>query len=268
MKRDKEDKFDRQLREKFDGFTPEVPPGLWGKIAEQLGEEKQQPLRGKKRRISTWWMAVAATLVVVCGLTYWFNRPVEVTYLHGGAALPEMEGPKPAPVSEPEKEISPAPEPLDAERVKRLFAKRTDKAGNRLAKITAANTDEGTAARGVAVTASAGSGSAKEEEILPVEQPAGRSARLEEAAVALEEPVLAGVPDIQPPVVLDDVEDTMLAVAPSEKPSFGVSSILNYVVGAVDQREEKLVTFSNDEEGSLKLDFNFSLARNKKKKIK
>src|SRR3546814_20753313 len=82
------------------------------------------------------------------------------------------------------------------------------------------------------------------------------------------ESIASTVPVIQPPVVLEDEEETLLAAAGESKQPFGVSNILNYVVGAVDQRDEKLVTFSNDGEGSLKLDFNFSLAKNKKKRIK
>src|SRR5690606_29438940 len=85
---------------------------------------------------------------------------------------------------------------------------------------------------------------------------------------AIDETVAATVPDIQPQVALEDEEETLSAASEAGKQPFGVSNILNYVVGAVDQREEKLVTFSNDGEGSLKLDFNFSLAKNKNKRIK
>src|SRR5690606_33105912 len=86
---------------------------------------------------------------------------------------------------------------------------------------------------------------------------------LESAAIEI-----AGVPAIEPLLVLEDEEETMLASTEATRQAFGLSNILNYVVGTVDQRDEKLVTFSNDEEGSLKLDFNFGLAKNKKKKPK
>ena len=264
----KKNEFDRQLADKFHSFHPEVPSGLWGKIAATLDEQERNgivPIK-QRRRLPTWWISVAASVLVVCGIVYWYYRPAAVTYLqkpvvHTEETVPPVEeGPTPTPAT--------AVEPLDIDRLKRLFAKRGRKStSNPKPEI---HVDEAlSAALAVATT----NNQPATVEPTPTPTPAGVE---DEAFVtplptgqpAVEQAVAATIPDIQPPVVSEDEEETLLAATEAPKQPFGVSNILNYVVGAVDQREEKLVTFSSDDEGSLTLDFNFSLAKNKKKRIK
>jgi len=256
--------FDKQLREKFEGFRPEAPNGLWDKIATQLDAEESRFIvstRVKPRRFPTWWMAVAATLLIVCSVLYWQNRPVSVTYLHAHvdtAKEPEKAVVEPITPAEAPETVA---EPLDLERLRRLFAKRNGKG-----KVEARPQVE-THERQVEEVA-------REEDV-----ERQQLATSESKALSFDEPSrlrdslerekaeIASVPAIEPLVVLEE-EETMLASTEQTKQPFGLSNILNYVVGTVDQRDEKLVTFSNDEEGSLKLDFNFGLAKNRKKKLK
>lgn len=273
MNPDKKNEFDRQLAGRFENFRPDVPNGLWDKIASTLDEQEQSNivLIKQRRRFPTRWIAVAASLLVVSGMVYWYNRPVAVTYLQNAAAQVE-EAEIPA-VEERIPEPEPMAEPLDTERLKQLFAKR-----NRPAKSE--NEPEMKIAERLRVAEtprvdrSAGTTDNQPLTDDVTALPTQRVARSDESVIppstppAIDETVAATVPDIQPPVVLEDEEETLLAASEAGKQPFGVSNILNYVVGAVDQREEKLVTFSNDGEGSLKLDFNFSLAKNKNKRIK
>ncbi len=270
----KDGEFDRQLREKFDNFTPEVSADLWDKIEAQLDATPNHgavPMAKLHRRLPNWWMAVAATILMVCGVAYWYNRPIEVTYLQGQAAIAEKDEAKTeANVSDvPEQKSALAPEPLDTERLKQLFAKKERKRQG-INPARAEDVHEATpktrsdevvkAQQWVATTV-------QEKETPFAERMTTATAEDVMDQVGQLEEALAKVPDVQPLVVLTDEEETMLA-STEGKQSFGLSNILNYVVSTVDQREEKLVTFSNDREGSLKLDFNFGLAKNKKKKIK
>ncbi|MFC3200146.1 hypothetical protein ACFOET_21170 [Parapedobacter deserti] len=265
--------FDRELQKKFNDFKPEISAGLWDKIATQLDARDKRNLAPMKggRRFPAWWTTVAASILIVCGITYWYNRPVKVTYLHGRAAV-EGESTAPSPVDLPIQDAAPAAEPLDIERLKRVFAKKDRKTdGNAPLRPTTAETAE----QSIEVKTS-GLLAANNEPAPPVKlvkTAEAEAARLPEQQVLPEklpllEETLVNVPDIQPLVAVEGEEETMLASATQIKQPFGVSIILNYVVGAVDQREEKLITFSNDDEGSLKLDFNFNIAKTKKRKVK
>ena len=267
MKPTKKNEFDRQLADKFNDFSPEVPAGLWDKIETQLAAQEHRPIvpLQKKRQFPTWWMSVAAAVLVVCGIAYWYNRPVTITYLHGRVAQAEDAGNREVdvPAQEP---LPSVVEPLDLERLKRVFAKRDRKVENKNPQdhiITEApRVDAPTECAEIQQLAT-------NDVVLPSGTPATTKQTADtpavEQAITVKE-IAATVPNIQPLVVLEEEEETQLASAGNDRQPFGISNILNYVVGTVDQRTEKLITFSNDNEGSLKLDFNFSLAKNKKKK--
>ena len=253
----KKNQFDEQLREKFEGFRPDAPAGLWEKIAAELDE--QHP---RRRRVPTWWMAVAATIVVVSGIVYWQNRPVSVTYLHARAeepVFPAQKSTEPVASAAPVDTAELPAEPLDLEKLRHVFAKRERNISDKKRLRVQEPVEQSAEVLGSAASPQLAS---HETEVAPADRSLRPGDTLKKVNTAI-----TAVPPIEPPVVLEE-EETMLASSDPAKQPFGVSSILNYVVGTVDQRDEKLVTFSNDEEGSLKLDFNFSLARNKKKRIK
>lgn len=262
----KDNEFDRQVREKFEQFSPEVSSGLWEKIAGQL-DAQEQPKKivivpAKKRLLSGWWISVAAAVLVVCGAVYWYNRPVTVTYLQGREAanndVPQKPTKVPAVIVREPVDSIPSPEPLDIERLKKLFAKR-----KRPTKTVEPEPQRLEQTTKMAVSEKPGLEDGMSQSVA-----ATTNSELSTPPINREEPIIAAVPAIQPLVVLDEEEDHMLASTAGEKHPFGLSNILNYMVGTVDQREEKLVKFSNDGEGSLKLDFNFSLAKNRKKRLK
>ncbi len=259
--------FDRQLKEKFEGFRPEVPAGLWDKIATRLepSDERVVAMIPKRRRFARRWLSVAALLLMGIGVAYWYNRPVAVTYLQGAQETLALAPAEPMQADTADQEPIPDPVPLDVERLKRLFAKkhRTATAETGAAPV---RTVESAADNRDANLRIADNDSRQQ---VPVSQEAKAELRpspLPDASPQPEE-ALARVPDIEP-LIPEEEEESLLAAVHGEKPAFGISTILNYVVGTVDQREEKLVTFSNDSEGSLKLDFNFGLAKNRKKKLK
>ncbi len=260
--------FDRQLKEKFDGFRPKVPAGLWHKIATQLdteGVDRAVAMAPKRGRFAMRWLSVAALLLMGIGVAYWYDRPVAVTYLQGAAGAATQAPAQPVQAEKPDEAPIPDPVPLDVERLKRLFAKKDHKERD-AAKTAPSRVVESaveTNATNLRVAENNTQPAVRDREVaMPTSTPhppVDVSPQPEEA--------LARVPDIEP-LIPDEEEESLLASTHGEKPAFGISTILNYVVGTVDQRDEKVVTFSNDGEGSLKLDFNFGLAKNKKKKLK
>jgi len=294
MKRVGNNPFDEAIRRKFEDFRPSVPDGLWENIASRLEETQDRvvPLRPERRR-QRQWIAVAAVALLVCGAAIWFNRPVEVTYLRGeapaGAAMTAgetQEGMKlaasdtgAAPTgSETAVQDARVPETerIDLAGLKQLFGRKR-RVGEQDRKeptdTEQPQVDRHVPDAGVQLAA----------QVVPVEMTPALTAgpvTSETQHEPMAQPVppvsemtmeLAGVPDIQRPVPLEDEAEVLLASADPEstgKSPFGISKLLNYVVGAVDQREEKIVTFSTNEEGILKMDFNLGLARNRKKQSK
>ena len=270
MHPDKRNEFDRQLADKFDSFRPEVPGNLWDNIASVLDkqEQKQAPaVPIKQRRTSTRWISVAAALLVVCGTVYWYNRPVAVTYLQGTTAqatatVSEPPGETAAAEATPGQEATaadPEVERLDIGRLKQLFAKRNRNTENRHRPELPAAAIQGTGQP----AGTYGETPLTDEAATPAvaETPLARNVQ-----PAMTEAVAVTVPEATPPPVATEMPaetETLLTATGKPKKPFGVSNLLNYVVNAVDRRDEKLVTFSDDGEGSLKLDFNFGMARNR-----
>jgi len=249
----KDNEFDRQLREKLHGFTPDVPEGLWGKIAARLdvdadGKSTFEVLP-KSKTVPGWWLAAAAALVILA-LGFWINRPVEVIYLQGNTETADgqlFERPAHIP-SLPREDSSNEGTPLVAVKVPDPRPKPQRSAPiKRASAVKAPVSAKHVPDRHVAVS---------------LRNPKGGSVQPPTDTLKT---YIVQVPSVDPPVVLDDIEEEMLATAPPSD-SFGAGQLLNWVVGAVDQRAEKAVTFASDGEGSLRIDFNFGLAKNRKKK--
>lgn len=246
--------FDRHIRDKMKNFTPDVSAGLWDKI--EAGLARQTPDRAamsvRRRTVPVAWRWAAAAALLVGVLSYWASRPVPVIYLQGQAAAPVAET-----------DTQPAG-PVTASRPTRPAASgmpgRTP-----IARATPRKTrSEPIPAVAVpipeAVTSEPVVKQMSTARPSPVAAPSSPRATPEAGSSGSD---TSGVPDVQPPVVLDDTAAEMLASTPRSNP-FGVSQLLNFVVGTVDRREEKAVQFSSDSEGSIKIEFN--LARNRRKK--
>lgn len=245
--------FDRKIRQKMERFSPGIPTGLWEKIEAGLddstgGEKKPVELRAK---FSSWWGAAAAVLLVGL-LSYWLTRPVDVIYLRGktvvvddtavisgaGSYERRAQGDTPTDLT-----VS-ADVPHDGE-----MARQAPR-GNLPPTLNVR--EEVYPAKPVEIQDSI-------TPVLPMDAPDTPVSIPIPAAV---ETRIADVPDLQPPIVSEDAADEMLASGPPSNP-LGVSRLLNFLVGTLDTREEKAVTFSSDNEGSLKIEFN--LARNRKR---
>lgn len=263
--------FDRQMRDKFDSYRPDVSTGLWDKIAAQLDEQAgaDKPaiaMPAARKRLGGWWMSAAAVLLLGA-FAWWLYEPVEVVYLHGTAALVEETKPAQAPAEATQEEAAPAEahvEPLNLAPIRALFAERARRQPNGQTATPEPNVqlqDEL-----LAQVPAADPETRQEPELASTNNPGQQAV----AVVAGENPVADTQPSeayasvAEPSVVLADFGADEPAELQGEN-AFGVSHILNMVVGSVDPREEKLVTFSNDDEGLIKMAFNLGLGKDRKR---
>lgn len=262
-----DNEFDRQMRDKFEDFTPEVPSGLWDGIAARLDEQvesdapKVLPITPKKKGGATWW-SIAAAVVLLVSAAVWLSRPSEVIYLQGSPKLVSEISEVPAEnIEEVKEEV--VREPLNLAPIKSFFASRKR---NEVAKDLLLE-DSNDMEQEIDETALF----AQSEPEPKVKDPSTETVLFDEHTIPAEDDsshYVQAVPELKPLIVLEEEEETMYAKAPDEKAGFGVSNILNMVVDQVDAREDKLIRFSSDSEGSLKVDFNFGLAKTRKKRIK
>ncbi len=71
--------LDQLFKKRFDTFETEPNSDVWNAIANQLDGK-----RAKKKAYPLFWMA-AASIVIIISAGLWFYRPVEVIKLHGTA---------------------------------------------------------------------------------------------------------------------------------------------------------------------------------------
>lgn len=261
-----ENEFDRQMREKLEGYTPEPSPGLWDKIAARLDEQTatEKPvvaMPSARRRQGGWWWSAAA--VVLLGAFAWvFYQPVEVVYLTGQvASVAEAETIEiPATVmAEQAEEVEMPTRPRQLAPIRKLYAERVRPQANPANPVEDMHGSE--ELRVAAVTDSP----VGEQTTLPAvtnepHEPVAEVRRNEQPLVA-SMPVEAYAQATQPPVVPADLGAETVEVDRARERTFGVGSLLNIVLGSVDQREEKLVTFSDDDEGLIKMAFNLGRAK-------
>ncbi len=246
--------FDRHIRDKMKNFTPDVSAGLWDKIeaglARKTPDEAAMPVR--RRTVSVAWRWAAAAVLLVGVLSYWASRPVPVIYLQGKTAAPMAE--THAQPAGPVAASRPAGETAS------VMPGRTRTARALPRKVRSEPIPAATAPIQEVLPSEPAVKQTPAVQLPPAATPPSLRATPETGSSGSD---IAEVPDLQPPVVLDDTAAEMLASAPRSNP-FGVSQLLNFVVGTVDRREEKAVLFSSDSEGSIKIEFN--LARNRSRK--
>lgn len=247
--------FDRKIRERMAHFTPDVSAGLWAKIEAGLPDGTHgaaAQLAGPRRKPSRWWWAAAAVLAVSL-LSYWFTRPVDVIYLQGKTTTPEAVSPPQT--TGRDNTAQPAMETGDTTpgpvRTAQEIPQET--APVRAMPATAEPVREAPPAALAVRQPPVVIETASVAPVVPDERAVADTVAIR----------LAEVPEVQPPVVPYDTATEMLASTAPSKP-FGVSRLLNFVIGTVDRREEKAVTFSSDSEGSLKVEFNLAGNRSRK----
>ena len=237
MKKRIEHDFDTQMRRKFDDYNVEVSPALWGKITEELDAQKSAvvrtlPVRAKSYR--TWWAAAA---LVLCGSFGWWmvQENTETVYLQAFQqevpVLPSVrEGSSTLEVMETVEETKQpmATNPTTTAKTKHTrFAAEEQKAAVSMEQHWKAPKEIDKTTQFASVVHSDARWSHKE--ITPVASLKGST--------------------------------TIKRKDSRDLGSFSVSNMLNFVVAQVDKREEKLISFSDNEEGSILIDFNLGLAR-------
>lgn len=234
MKTSNQKPFDAQVRDKFENFEVEVPQHLWDNIAQALDEEEQSNkivrLAPRKTPYRMWW--AAASLLLCAGLGWWMIQDQKPTvYLHAQneqvmPATEENQVVPVAPIIEEEKTIVSTP----------VYAQADP------AKVLVTPTDEG--------NENQTQDWQRPQRIESVGQFAslhGKHQRIPYAEVSLTNQNLSN--------------KQLTWGAPIDTRTLRVSDMLNFMVAQVDKREEKWIVFSDNEEGSLLIDFNLGLAR-------
>lgn len=289
MNQDKDKKFDQVVREKLDGFRPEVPPSIWGKIEQDLKRQEEVRPRIAQKKNGLWWTAAAAVLVIVTAAILYNSSPDHVLYLKGKDS--------PTQVAVPEKRRAIRFEPLHE------ATAHQNSEGDDLMRMTSSSekpligdkklsNDLGTISRVLASalakterkaeekaesqetekrTESAESDAAHHAEVLLAQSHTLLIPEIQEVKSPIEAlPELAQIMELPTPIadrtLHQSTEESSSSKQGTKDPAgengFGVSRLLNLVVGQMDRRSEKFVSFSHDEEGSLKVDFNLAQTKN------
>jgi len=236
--------FDDRLKEKLGAFEPQVPRHTWENIVSKLDEKKVIPLARKQPGFL--WLKVAAAVIAVMGaLMLYVNRPKEIIYLTANKKLETPQENKPAakpivgninvqPMRQPA--IKPATQTVvDVVNVKNVTEKTIATFSRNILEEKAKTPDL-----------------------------ADMEPKLALAELSLDELI-----DKRALYVYEAQQSPLEENAPAigakeplkEKRKFGVGDLLNYVVSSVDQGKEKVVSFANDDEGTIKVAVNFKALR-------
>lgn len=237
MDRMQDDTFDKKIREKFGSFEPKVPKDLWSDIAVQLDQQRSMTdIRQQKKKKTFIGWSIAATIVLVVGWGAWYMRPVDRVYLSANkkiieegttqisADAPQSVGKSSLPDDIPDNDQVPVSHNTHLTDAVRLSAVAIRTKEVQLA----ANTSITSLARPVL-----------ENEVIAVEVPAYENKLVSETELRV---TAIEIPRLDRKVLKE-----------REKDDFGVSKILNYVVGSVDHGETKVLSFASDDEGTLKV---------------
>ncbi len=242
--------FDQAIQQHLESLNPAVPPRIWERMEAELDRKENKPVAGRKNRPVHW--LVAASILTAAGLGWWMSRPAEVIYLHGTyntTAAEETARPESRPV---EQEMTAVP-PAGEQSIRKPVRTRRPEA------LTSATTPAA-----VPQVAAAPTGQVV---MLTEESEIPHAALYQELSkVPLQTSIVRA--DDQPATIthLENIPvlvsaDAIPRLTPQsdkqlpERRAFGVSSLLNIVVGAVDNRQEKIITFTEDSEGMLFIDF-------------
>lgn len=249
--------LDRLFQSRFEDFEVEPSPSLWGSIEEQLDKKA-----GKKRKqFPVFWMA-AASLVVAVGAGLWILNADEKIYLQGKEQL-ALEKPQETKVLEEQPESL---TPSGTETVATMAVVSKEESAPRIPQnkdISQAHDSQG----------------GSEVVSLPPEP--------------LQEAVMASATDLKYEVGLHGavvaeesvhdhtergvVHSTVLAMLPDEaseeaqtlqqrRKIKSVGDIVNFVVAKVDQRENKLIEMTEDDEGTRISGINLGVFKLKSRK--
>lgn len=262
--------FDREMREKFENYQPEPSAGLWDKIAVRLNarDDNQDDAvavpRKPKRQYAMWWSAAAAILLLGA-FAWWQYRPAEVMYLRGEPGIAASNE-----ANEPSASMATK---VAGARSRAEVGDRAVRTGSRLAEHLRTKVSRHTRSKPAQASASSGPIAEKAPaNVSEVQQVAVKPTVVEQPLMA----TVAGAPYLVEPlsekayasavdaVFVPEELDLKGAERRSDEKNFGVSSLLNMVVGSIDPREEKFIVFSNDDEGLIKMAVNLGRAKTRR----
>lgn len=213
--------FDKLFQEKFQTFEVEPSSAVWRGIASELD-------KGKKKTFPVFQMiAVAATVLVVLSTGLWLFSPKEKIRLHGKADLVIQDEESGNNVSKPLVKI------IDT-------TKRRLKSSVKIAEPTLAISSKPTAEEKIIVQEPSRLAETPVKEAEPA-KPVNITPKEEKPKAMTDQPILAFVGDQS---TAPDKKD-----AEQQRRVKTVGDLVNFVIGKVDPREDKIIQFKNDEEG-------------------
>lgn len=248
--------LDKLFRQRFDEFEVEPSDAVWGKISDQLNDQKI----GRKS-YSSFWMA-AAGIILVLSAALWLFRPVEVIKLQGVAQIKE-ESNLAAPVHEPAKEtITTAP-------ANDLDSKLSAAVGD--TKVSEKNTEMSNAQIKV------------QEDVQPlVGKEVIIAAVNKDKAPLIQEPVSKPVishadsfdkvgegdvyaRSLAKSEITEEIQ-TEAAVSTGQRKIKSIGGLVNFVIAKVDHREDKIIEFKDGDEGTELAGLNLGLVKFRSRK--
>lgn len=274
MNKNLDKEFDQKLKHKLEDYRPTVPPMIWDNIQEELDNRTETIVLGTPtvKRINWFKFSAAAAVVMMIGAFLYFNnRPQEVLYLTNSVDTPASELESFIPADETP-EVSKPTLSDDIRSIRQVFA-------NAMTKNAEAHPvlDNEKDALQFAVQTDTPPINAGEQ----VNQSGVVSANAEFDKLS-QSTMVAGVEvdtknELQNPNTYTQVEEFHVAELENDadqdddrseenqtRSRFGISKLLNLMVAQIDKRDERFISFSNDEEGSLKVDFKLAQAKNNK----
>ncbi len=242
--------LDNLFQQQFEAFEPVVPSKLWAGIAEQLEEKK-----AVKKSFPMVWMA-AASVVLVAFSSVWLYTPKATLKLHAKNTVKEVpapqvqkqEAPAASPVEQAEQQVmamtAPAPAPVRATLSVAKESSRSERSTVTPAVVTVPEqrTEQADVVQRVTT---------------PVQTLA--SSGFEESNPVNSTPVIASIAS-------QDLYDQDVPRTKSRGPK-SLVGLVNYVVGKVDPRADKIIELTDTDEGTEVSGINLGLLRIKSKLV-
>lgn len=282
--------FDSKLQERLDAYRPELTPQIWDRIQTELDQKQETVVLGvQEARRFQWskWAAAAVFLIAIGAIYFATNQPQDVIYLSAHApeqtaeGSPEIRKNTSGPATNTNQSAESGGKKLsdDIQTISRFLAatlqatERNER--NERNEIDAREARDEDKIMDQKLSQLAINNTEHIQTTLPESFQNPVTANVDEMAV-LNENTLASVqidPDLsvsaggnlhapQVEKLNPEIAGGHIGDETQVRSRFGVSKLLNLMVAQIDKRDKKFVSFSNDDEGSLKVDFNLAQARN------
>lgn len=238
--------FDKLFQQKFEGFEVEPSSKTWKNVIQKLDNKVED-----KKSFQSYW-AVAATIAIITIAGLWFSKPGEKIRLHGKAKVIE-------PFEEP-KAVIPQVESMtkfgSAEKV--VLKNEGEIAVKPFFKPEWETKPE------IFIE--------KAEEEIAYEETAPEeikiSSKEKKSETKVEEKALATVQDTSEALwaMADNGMEQDEALKAVDKNRNSVGNLVNFVISKVDKRENKIIEFTDTDEGSMVSGINLGLVRFKSRK--